>query len=91
MKSAFGKVLTVLFVFFQYSTALHFYLRTGDTRCFYEELQEDTLVVGKIDAYEKNDQGEYFKNGNLRVEITVDVSITSSKPKPVPDVNVTNV
>ncbi|ABN65202.1 membrane protein [Scheffersomyces stipitis CBS 6054] len=72
MKSAFGKVLTVLFVFFQYSTALHFYLRTGDTRCFYEELQEDTLVVGKIDAYEKNDQGEYFKNGNLRVEITVD-------------------
>lgn len=55
------------------TTALHFYLSTGETRCFFEELPDDTLVVGRIDAYENQEHSsEYVKSPNLRVEITVD-------------------
>ncbi|EMG49771.1 Serine/threonine-protein kinase RIO1 [Candida maltosa Xu316] len=39
----------------------------------YFGLPEDTLVVGKIDAYEKQDgTNEYVKNPNLKVQITVE-------------------
>lgn len=56
--------------------ALHFYLNTGETRCFFEELPQDTLVVGRIDAFEYDQHsGQYLKNQNLNVEFTVDVSI----------------
>lgn len=53
--------------------ALHFYLKTGETRCFFEELQTNTFVVGKIDAYEFDErQNDYFKNQRLKLHITVD-------------------
>lgn len=32
----------------KFSQALHFYLETGQTRCFLEELPKDTIVVGKF-------------------------------------------
>ncbi|KAF7583246.1 emp24/gp25L/p24 family/GOLD protein [Clavispora lusitaniae] len=63
-------VATLLFCYVQ---ALHFYLKTGEIRCFYEDLQVDTLVVGKIDAYDFDEQtNEYFKSNKLKVRITVD-------------------
>lgn len=53
--------------------ALHFYLKTGETRCFYEDLQSDTLVVGKLDAYEFDERVlDYYKNDNLKLKITID-------------------
>lgn len=53
--------------------ALHFYLKTGETRCFYEDLQADTLVVGKLDAYEYDERVlDYYKNDNLKLKITID-------------------
>ncbi|CAK9436135.1 uncharacterized protein LODBEIA_P06930 [Lodderomyces beijingensis] len=55
------------------ANALHFYVKTGETKCFYEELQEEALVVGRIDAYEKDEHSnEYFKSKNLQVQITID-------------------
>lgn len=57
----------------QQAVALHFYLRAGQTQCFFEELPADTLLVGRIDAYQKNYATmTYEKAPNLRVEITVD-------------------
>lgn len=68
-----GKLLVAFFCLFSQAFGLHFYLNTNEVRCFYEELPEDTLVVGKIDAYEKKDQTEtYVKNENLYLEITVE-------------------
>lgn len=53
--------------------ALHFYLKTGETRCFYEDLLADTLVVGKLDAYEFDERVlDYYKNDNLKLKITID-------------------
>lgn len=70
MKSVVILVALVL----QLANALHFYLNTNDVRCFYENLQAESLVVGKIDAYEFNDYTkEYTKNPNLKVQITVEV------------------
>ncbi|KAI3402678.2 cnxF [Candida oxycetoniae] len=57
----------------QITKAFHFYVKTGETKCFYEELQAETLVVGRIDAYEKDERSnEYFKGRNLQVQITID-------------------
>ena len=71
-----SRLIAVSFVLLQLTNALHFYVRTGETKCFFEELQRDTLVVGKIDAYEKDDHSnEYSKNGKLRVQITIVVCI----------------
>ncbi|RCK64176.1 Protein ERP5 [Candida viswanathii] len=67
------QVISALLALLHLTNALHFYVKTGETKCFFEELQEDTLVVGKIDAYEKQDHGnEYFKSPNLKVQITVE-------------------
>lgn len=52
---------------------MHFYLNTGETRCFYEDLQAQTLVVGKIDAFEYDPHtNDYYKNNQLRLQITVE-------------------
>lgn len=65
--------ILALFTWFASVQALHFYLTTGEQRCFYEDLQADSLVVGKIDAYEFDNRiGDYFKNERLKVKITVD-------------------
>lgn len=76
MKSITSIILAAFLVLLQVTNGLHFYLRTGETRCFFEELPQDSLVVGKIDASEYNEAtNDYHKNQNLRVEITVDVCI----------------
>ena len=69
-----SKLVAVFIALFHLTNALHFYVKTGETKCFFEELQQDTLVVGKIDAYEKDEHSnEYSKNGKLKVQITIDV------------------
>ncbi|GEQ67894.1 hypothetical protein JCM33374_g1560 [Metschnikowia sp. JCM 33374] len=65
--------LFAIFVWAAQVSALHFYLQTGQTRCFYEDLPSDALVVGKLDAYEFDERmNDFFKNGNLKLKITVD-------------------
>lgn len=67
------RLLFVALCLFASAQALHFYLRTGETRCFYEDLPSHTLVVGKVDAYEFDDhKNDYFKNSKLRLKISVD-------------------
>lgn len=74
MKSFIATFVTALLVLVQFTNGLHFYLKTGETRCFFEELSQDTLVVGKIDATELTNNGDYVKNHNLQLQITVEVS-----------------
>lgn len=75
MNAFIAKFITVLLVLAQFTNGLHFYLKTGETRCFFEELSQDTLVVGKIDVTELSHNGDYIKNNNLQLQITVEVSI----------------
>lgn len=66
-------VAVLLFMCITQVCGLHFYLKTGEMRCFYEELPKDTLVVGKIDVTEHNEHtGGYVKNSNLVLELTID-------------------
>jgi len=68
-----GKLLAVFVALVQVTNALHFYLNTGETKCFFEDLQIDTLVVGKIEAFEQIGHGnDYHRNNNLKVQITVE-------------------
>ncbi|SGZ54638.1 CIC11C00000003649 [Sungouiella intermedia] len=67
------KYFVALLAFVCHVQALHFYLKTGESRCFYEDLQAGTLVVGKLGAYEFDErQNDYFKNPNLKLQITID-------------------
>lgn len=70
------KVLGIFLALLQVTNALHFYLETGESRCFFEELPKDTLVVAKVQALEFDDRSKDFvQNRNLRLEFTVDVCI----------------
>lgn len=70
-------LLAVLLTILQVSSALHFYVQTGETKCFFERLNLETLVVGKIDAFEHVEPNDYVKTPNLRVEITIDETFDS--------------
>ncbi|GBL49856.1 putative member of the p24 [Candidozyma auris] len=66
-------VLTCLLLVASQVAALHFYLPTGQTRCFYEDLSARALVVGKLEAFEYAENvNDYFKTNNLRLQITVE-------------------
>lgn len=82
------KVLGVFFLFLQVTNALHFYLETGESRCFFEELPKDHLVVAKVEALEYDQSTKSFnKNKNLRLEFTVDVCIKLTLRLLLPSVN----
>lgn len=69
------QAVVALFLIVQ-AHALHFYVKTGEVRCFFEDLPANTLLVGRIDATELQEQrNEYVRNHNLRVEITIDVRV----------------
>lgn len=71
--------------------ALHFYVNTDETKCFFEELPKDTIAVGKFAVYEfDSNSNDYVENNNnLKVEITVDETfdnnhrVVSQKNSPI--------
>lgn len=81
--------LALLFV--SVTNALHFYVATEETKCFYEELPKDTIAVGKFAVYEYSPEtNDYVENNdNLKVEITVDETfdnnhrVVSQKNSPI--------
>lgn len=86
------KVCTALiFALLSAVNALHFYVNTDETKCFYEELPKDTIAVGKFAVYEFDDNlNDYVENNNnLKVEITIDETfdnnhrVVSQKNSPI--------
>lgn len=79
--------LTILSI----ANALHFYVNTDETKCFFEELPKDTIAVGKFAVYEFDpNTNDYIENkSNLKVEITVDETfdnnhrVVSQKNSPI--------
>lgn len=70
--------------------ALHFYVETDETKCFFEDLPKDTIVVGKYEAYEWDaEKNDYVNSDHLQIEITVDETfdnnhrVVSQKNAPV--------
>ncbi len=72
------------------ANCLHFYVQTDESKCFYEDLPKDTIVVGKYEALEYDTQSkDYVKSEHLQVEITVDETfdnnhrVVSQKNSPI--------
>lgn len=59
-------------------SALHFYIKHGEKRCFFEELPSDTLVVTRFDATVFDGSiRQYVKPDDLTFEVTVDETFDS--------------
>lgn len=72
------------------ANCLHFYVQTDETKCFYEDLPKNTIVVGKYEAYEYNaPKDDYVNSDHLQMEITVDETfdnnhrVVSQKNSPI--------
>lgn len=66
------KLLGVFLFLFQVTNALHFYLKTNEQRCFFEELPQETLVVAKVEAFEFDEHTKsYFTNKDIKLEYTI--------------------
>ena len=51
-------------------------MQAGETRCFLEELPQDTIVVGHYKAEEwAADDNKWIINDRLGIQITVDVGL----------------
>lgn len=81
---------TLLLLLASVANCLHFYVQTDETKCFYEDLPKDTIVVGKYEALEYDTQNkDYVKSEHLQVEITVDETfdndhrVVSQKNSPI--------
>jgi len=60
--------------------ALYFYLNAGETRCFLEELPQDTIVVGHYKGEEwAVDDNKWIINDRLGIQITVEETETEER------------
>lgn len=50
---------------------LHFYLKPGEIKCFYESLREGNLLVGDIDGYIEGEVGRFKDDPELLLGISV--------------------
>ena len=58
------------------SQALYFYIDGTSSKCFFEELPKDTLVVGHYKAEEFDDHTmKWQEHGGISIYISVDVSL----------------
>lgn len=50
--------------------SLHFYMKPGETKCFYESLARSNLLIGDVDGLVQKD-GEYVDDPDLRIGISL--------------------
>ncbi|CCH43802.1 Transmembrane protein [Wickerhamomyces ciferrii] len=72
MANMLKQISVIVLVLVQLVSGLHFYTSPGDTRCFYEELPKDQVVIGKFDAYVNSRGNEFESDSRLKLSITVD-------------------
>lgn len=59
------------------SKALHFYLKPGQVKCFYENLSVGNLMIGDVEGYVLN-ENMYVDDPELRLTVSVDESFDSN-------------
>jgi len=73
-------ILASLILLSAQTRALYFYLQAGETRCFLEELPQDTIVVGHYKAEEWTvEDNKWIINDRLGIQITVDETETEER------------
>ncbi|ODQ81582.1 hypothetical protein BABINDRAFT_58067 [Babjeviella inositovora NRRL Y-12698] len=75
-----SRLLVVLLASIYVANALHFYLNTGESKCFFEDLPYGTFVVGKLNAEEVDPTTvEYSAPSYLKIAVTVDETFDSHR------------
>ncbi|CCF58147.1 hypothetical protein KAFR_0D05000 [Kazachstania africana CBS 2517] len=53
--------------------SLHIYMKSGETKCFYEKLNAGNLLIGDLDVLVENPvSGIYEENSRIKVDISID-------------------
>ena len=63
--------ICLLFAITQAVGAVHFYAKSGETKCFYEHLSRGNLLIGDLDLYVEKD-GLFEEDPESSLTITVD-------------------
>ncbi|CAR28686.1 hypothetical protein ZYGR_0U00440 [Zygosaccharomyces rouxii] len=67
----------VVLVSLPLSRGLHFYLKSGQVKCFYENLSLGNLMIGDIDGYVERED-TFVEDPDLRLTVSVDESFDSN-------------
>lgn len=51
--------------------SMHIYMKSGEVRCFHQNLAANTLLIGDLDIYVERD-GTYVEDPNVMVHVTID-------------------
>lgn len=51
--------------------AIHIYLKPEQTKCYYEHLNANSLLIGDLDAFVERD-GLYVEDSGIKVKVTID-------------------
>lgn len=70
--------LSTLVLFLSIANAFHFYLTGGERKCFYKELSQGTLLVGKyeVEVFEPNTDS-FQKASQKQLGVIIDVEVSS--------------
>lgn len=65
-------IIAYLFVaLIEGSSCLHFYVKSDESRCFYENLSKYNLLVGRTDLYVESEYGEYIQDERLELSVSI--------------------
>ncbi|EJS43464.1 erp5p [Saccharomyces arboricola H-6] len=71
MKHVLAYGMCIFFAFIHGVEGVHYYSKSGETKCFYENLSRGNLLIGDLDLYvEKN--GMFEEDSEATLTITVD-------------------
>jgi hypothetical protein len=71
--------LLSLLVLFSIVDAFHFYLTGGERKCFYKELSQGTLLIGKYDVEVFDQNTESFQRATQKqLGVIIDVEVSCS-------------
>ncbi|AGO12587.1 AaceriAER247Wp [[Ashbya] aceris (nom. inval.)] len=73
------KTALLLLLYLVQATSLHFYLRPGETKCFYEGITKESQFFATIDAHVEDEDGKFSRNPHLTVSLFVYASFDANE------------
>ncbi|CCH58164.1 hypothetical protein TBLA_0A03660 [Henningerozyma blattae CBS 6284] len=74
MQFKLTSLIVLLLSFLQATQAIHFYLKSGQTKCMFENLSQNDLLIGDLDSSVERKSGSlvYEEDPNIELQITVE-------------------
>ncbi|AMD19181.1 HBR280Wp [Eremothecium sinecaudum] len=64
-------ILLYILASIQYVSCLHYYAKLGNTKCFYEDLSKESILIGNVDFYVESGRGNFIPDPNIRIEVLI--------------------